>query len=386
MPDIRFGVVLALVIATGCARVHVEPPTDSALLADSSASVDSARPDSSPAGDVGAPRDAAPVDAAPDVALDSALPDSAACTGSCTFDWSRASPPRSPEGRYDHAMAYDSARGVVVLTDGVGPPPFRPDTWEYDGATWRRAATARSPSARTGHAMVYDSVRRVAVLFGGTLFGGERDDATWEYDGSDWTLAMPRLSSSPPGRTRHGMAYDAARGVVVLFGGILNFPDNKAGDTWEYDGVSWRNVSPAVSPVGRSDHTMVYDSVREVVVLFGGEDEELDEYSDTWSFDGTTWTRVSTTVDPGPMIDPAMAFDSARGLSILYTIEGLTWAFDGSDWAELVTATLVSPPRRFLPAMAFDSRRERAVLFGGNLIGAMFAADTWELGASGCCR
>ena len=42
-------------------------------------------------------------------------------------------------------------------------------------------------------------------------------------------------TAAPPERSFHAMAYDSARGRVVLFGGIVASWVN---DTWEWDGVS----------------------------------------------------------------------------------------------------------------------------------------------------
>ena len=52
------------------------------------------------------------------------------------------------------------------------------------------------------------------------LFGG--GDDTWEYDGLSWrqiTPTDPEDDGSPSARFSAGLTYDAARGVVVLFGG-----------------------------------------------------------------------------------------------------------------------------------------------------------------------
>src|SRR5262245_57827832 len=46
--------------------------------------------------------------------------------------------------RAEHALAYDSVRGVTVLfggDDGAGGKVFESDTWEWDGSTWTRRAT-----------------------------------------------------------------------------------------------------------------------------------------------------------------------------------------------------------------------------------------------------
>ena len=65
------------------------------------------------------------------------------------------------------------------------------------------------------------------------------------------------------------MAYDATRGVVVLFGG-WHHPDH-LGDTWEWDGNIWTQVA-TFGPSPRSVHARAYDAIRKRVVLFGGFD------------------------------------------------------------------------------------------------------------------
>ena len=69
------------------------------------------------------------------------------------------------------------------------------------------------PSARRGHGLAYDATRGVAVMFGG--WDGTNDPLaeTWEFDGSEWRqLTLP---GAPPARALHGMVYDQSRDVVV---------------------------------------------------------------------------------------------------------------------------------------------------------------------------
>ena len=77
---------------------------------------------------------------------------------------------------------------------------------------WVKKSPANSPSGRSGHAMAYDGARGYVVLFGGSD-GSVRND-TWVWDGTNWTRKSP--ANSPPSRLLHAMAYDAARGKVVL--------------------------------------------------------------------------------------------------------------------------------------------------------------------------
>ena len=180
-------------------------------------------------------------------------------------------PPIGPSGRYGQAMAYDSAHGQVVLFGGAvannsDVPTLLGDTWVWDGSTWTQKSPQNSPPARYQHAMAYDSAHGQVVLFGG--LNGNPENAsfadTWLWDGTNWTQGSPQ--TSPAARNEHAMAYDSSQGEVVLFGGI----GGGGNDTWLWDGSNWTEANPQTSPVGRSGGTMSYDSAHDQVVLFGG--------------------------------------------------------------------------------------------------------------------
>src|SRR5262245_25538876 len=93
--------------------------------------------------------------------------------------------------------------------------------------------TPAGPFAQAGQAMAYDSARGRIVMFGG--YEGSYLGTTWEWDGTSWLARAP--ATSPPVRANHAMAYDSARQRVVLFGGIWGTAAF-LGDTWEWDGSS----------------------------------------------------------------------------------------------------------------------------------------------------
>src|SRR5262249_41018110 len=126
--------------------------------------------------------------------------------------------------RDQHAMAYDSTRGRVVL---FGGSTGTSETWEWDGTSWTpRFIITISPSPRIGHAMAFDSVSGRVVLFGG--IGSSTFDDTWEWDGHEWSL---RATTDPAPRAFHAMAFDSARLRIVLLGG---WNGTLLPDTWEY--------------------------------------------------------------------------------------------------------------------------------------------------------
>lgn len=146
-----------------------------------------------------------------------------------------------PGPRNHHTMAYDTAREQVLLFGG-GPGPLG-DTWAWDGSEWRKV-TESGPDPRSGARMVYDAAREVIVLTGGQAPNGDSYDDTWIWDGTAWT---EHPSPGPGPRDLHDMAYDAARGRVILFGGSIwnGQAPEYFGDTWEWDGSSWREMNPA---------------------------------------------------------------------------------------------------------------------------------------------
>jgi hypothetical protein len=150
--------------------------------------------------------------------------------------------------RNAHAMAYDSDRKRIVLYGGADAAKVRSDTWEFDGKGWLLASD-EGPGPRTFPVMTYDSVRKRVVLFGGNrvLFGRTQQDNeylndTWEWDGRKWTEIKV---AGPPPRAEAVMAFDRERGRAVLFGGhcMSEKSRNRWGDTWEWDGTKWMQIT-----------------------------------------------------------------------------------------------------------------------------------------------
>ena len=102
--------------------------------------------------------------------------------------------------------------------------------------------------------MAYDSARGKVVLFGGC---DSRHGAVCRTPGSGTGRAGRgptgrRRRAKPAARCGHAMAYDSARGKVVLFGGASDAWPSQ--DTWEWDGASgtWTDrTSPAAQSAAR---------------------------------------------------------------------------------------------------------------------------------------
>lgn len=308
---------------------------------------------------------------------------SEAAAGAST--WVQLSPARHPSARSFAAMAYDPATDQLVLFGGQNTG-FRQlgDTWTWDGTSWTHQQPVTSPHARAGASMAYDAQTGQLVLFGGGFAkrGTLRNfRSTWTWDGTNWTKQQP--ISSPKARSGASMAYDAATGQLVLFGGLLG-NTVVLGDTWTWDGLTWIRQHPVTSPRNREYASMAYDTASSQLVLFGGDFLSSRGFGDdTWTWDGASWTQQQPTSSPTARRAAAMADDPAIGKIVLFGGEDVTatllddtWSWNGTTWRQRHPVT--SPPARSGAAMAYDAASGQLVLFGG-LLNTDGSADngTW---------
>jgi len=230
-------------------------------------------------------------------------------------DWTeRRISGQRPTG-YDMARTYDSANGNVVVFDDQQ----RTWIWDGDGKRWTEIGTAHAPSQRAFAAMAYDPALGTIVLFGGRAYGSGDDLAdTWTWDGTDWTQVSTAHSPSP--RELTSMVYDATMGQIVLFGG-QSYPGcvgdtgvyGFCNDTWTWNGSDWTRLAPTHSPPPRTAAGMAYDAPRGRLVLFGGEFNGP-SLGDTWVWDGHDWSLPAESVALSPSQGPPETIVQVTGL------------------------------------------------------------------------
>lgn len=310
-----------------------------------------------------------------------ALLGAAAATAQCPVDW-ELSATTGPAVRSYHGMAFDSLRGTSVLYGGANNSTLRQDLWEWNGAAWSQIAATNAPGPRRGMGMTFDDGRDRIVVFGGVTSGGMNAE-TWEWDSSAWTQ-MAIGGTSPSARGFMPLVFDTTNQACVLFGGWgsgLTYFD----ETWTWDGVAWTQQFPElISPSARAFHAAAYDAARGRIVLFGGlfnTSSSSTYYGDTWEWDGTNWHEVTPTTSPPARAYHAMAYDADRQRVVLFggfefNHGGFddTWEWDGAAW--VLRAPTSAPTLRWNHAMAYDPQRGETLLFGGQLNNTT-RNDTW---------
>ena len=298
-----------------------------------------------------------------------------------TASWTQLSPTTSPPAAGLSSMVYHPGVGLVLFGgenstgNGVG------DTWVYDGTTWtdQIPTSASTPAPRINTTMAYDAARGETVLFGGYDGSGVRAD-TWTFDGTAWTQEAP--ANSPPARDSAMMAYDASTQQVVLYGGWSS--PNHLSDTWTWNGSTWTEVT-GTAPPARYNGSMAYHPASGDVVLFGGSGQTT-YLADTWTFDGSAWTEETPANSPTARAYAAMAYYPAATSLVLTggisesgdTVFADTWTYDGTNWAQQA----VTAPARTYAVAALHEASGNVVLFGGSDELLQRSNDTWSYGAS----
>jgi hypothetical protein len=174
------------------------------------------------------------------------------------------------------------------------------------------------------------------------------------------------------------ITYDTVRHVIVLFGGGTSQGD--LNNTWEWDGQRWNEVATE-GPSPRGSNVLVYDEARSDVLLFGGVDSYGDVYDETWVWDGSAWSQKQVS-GPSARYNSACAYDDQRQRVVLFggtgassNVNNETWEWDGTQWSLRSTT---GPCPRFGAAMAYEGFG-KCVLFGGwsAWYGGSPLYDTW---------
>ncbi len=247
-------------------------------------------------------------------------------------------------GRYYHAQAFDSVLHQVVIAGGQSTLKGRlSDAWARDANNqWTRLSDL--PDSRVGAAMVYDENHQQLIVYG----EGAGDEVWVRASEPDAQWKILQTIDAPPVPFWHAMAYDAARGKVVVFGGTdISYEPNQRTSILDPSTLTWQKLEFSDGPRARWGAAMAYDPRRQRMVLFGGRAGvglTSDATNDTWLWDGEAWSKL----------------DRIQGDSAL-------------------------PRESFLAAFDYDPEGRQMIMLLGGLGGfnALDPAETWTLAVLG---
>src|SRR2546425_473890 len=314
--------------------------------------------------------------------------------------WTSISTSTDPGRRVLGSMSYDATIGddylvlfgganVTSITSSQGYSDLRRDTWKFSAGSWTNITTATGPVSQFGSPIVFDAGQGAGyVLFFST------DGLSWKFSAGVWTSI---ITPSPSLRASPSMVYDAADGYVILFGGTSQSYPNPTfiffHDTWKFQAGVWTNITVSGGPTPRAAVSMAYDAADGYVVLFGGfapistsgAGQAFGLLHDTWKFSAGSWTNITVTPSPPARDSGAATYDAADNYLLLFggvggATGGLkdTWKFSSGVWTNITSSS--GPSARSAPSVAYDTADGYVVLFGGANPVLGYSGDTWTWG------
>ncbi len=229
-----------------------------------------------------------------------------------------------------------------------GPAPAALDP----PSSWTNLTNLSSPTPamRQSPAMVFSPADHGDVLFGGYQPLASAPywvfyQDTWLMSGKTWSELVANSSCTPstcPAGRAGAMLAPLGTSGVLLFGGYNYTPNlggpviHAFGDTWLFSGGKWTNLTASVgtAPAARFFGTLAYDSLDNLVVLFGGEAASGITFGDTWEFAGGAWTNVTATVGS---VSLGTAPEARAGAAVAASPDGHVMMFGGEDQGTIIS-------------------------------------------------
>jgi hypothetical protein len=231
--------------------------------------------------------------------------------------WQLICDPCAPGGRLGAGFAYDPNSGNVVLYGGG--PAFGMalgETWLWDGSTWTQDLTAGStPGLRERVHLIYDPMAGHLRLLGGGD-GATPYTTSYLYTASGWvadTITFPQLESAGM-----SVAWDGTR-FLLLEDDAYTLRDT----LFQLAGGTISQVCSACSGMPRNNASIVHDTAFGKTLLINGYNNSA-EIAGTWVLEGNAWQQLST--DPPQRDSSAVVYDPVRQVVVLYGGNGLSCA------------------------------------------------------------
>ncbi len=195
----------------------------------------------------------------------------------------------APGPRVAASLAWNPGTGTTTLYSGNGeddPGLIREDGWTWDGEAWARVSETGPTPSRWPAAMVAGDDGQTLVYGGHQVADETLPPAlgdTWVLADGVWTLDD---DAGGPGDLVNARAL-AHPTLGVLLAGGSDF-DRENGDVWHWADGRWELFARDVLPP-RQAFGMAYDEARGVVVLTGGVVQPGDtaRHQDVWEWSGS---------------------------------------------------------------------------------------------------
>jgi hypothetical protein len=260
-------------------------------------------------------------------------------------DWNQLNTANSPGARTAMGYSIDIARQQTVIFggfDGSNTLSANNETWVFDGTDWTQKFPAHSPSARWFSSMGYDFGNSTVVLWSGRNNASLDLHDTWKWNGTDWTQVFPASSPTVGEYWPRNMVFDNIQNSVLFFGGAQPSSVLLPGKTWKWSGSgnTWTQLSPSHPSTSRQLASLAHLplSINSGTLMFGGANtfQLLDE---TWLFSSIApfsatmdWTQQSPAHHPSARENTVMMYSSLFDYVLLFGGETTGTIANSETW------------------------------------------------------
>ncbi len=307
-----------------------------------------------------------------------------------TFVWYNITGQNGPPPLAGQQMVYDPANNYVYMFGGQSVYSTLGYMWVFNPSTmvWQKIDTkGNQPGSRADESLVcvcyQNNSKSFILMFGGwynsSLGVVGRYSDTWLFYTNNDTWVELNESVHPQARSDSAAAFDPKDGIVLLYGGYNGTYFN---DTWEFNtsALTWKrlNLSGTFNPPPLADSRMTYDTVANLFLLFGGNnnlnsDEPYNHYNDLLAFfpSNNTWRNMNPMDPPSKRDYSAFVYDSNDNIFIMQggygdgIALGDTWLYslNTNSWVLLDGAVIL--PARFASSFAYDNKDRAIIIYGG---------------------
>lgn len=218
-----------------------------------------------------------------------------------------------------------------------------------------------------------------ACLLGFLLWSSSVYPAQWEF-------VNPPLKPAP--RVAASLVYDSARDRLIMFGGeviVSPSPTTLAflNDLWEFDGTVWERIETNLPPPRSSvlSEFGIYIPVKTTTFYIGGWNPgDIRGPAGTWEYDPSLAGSDKFILLERELNRGAGFFDSVRNLLLSMRSRGRLEAFSNGSWNALKSTAPWGFPRIDID-LSYDTARSELVVFGGwdfDLPNRPAQSDTWR--------
>ncbi len=212
---------------------------------------------------------------------------------------------KQPGNRFGQSGVYNASNGrFVTFGGGTGfPGPCINELWlitHLNGVggspLWaKQAPTGTLPAVREGHTAVFDTVNNKMIVYGGSDCNGNFYNDLWILSNADGSTGTPSWSqvtpigTGPSARTQAVAIYDSVNNVMTVFGGG-NTGVTVYNDVWTLTNANgltgtptWTQLSPkGTAPAARVGMGALYDATNNRMTIFGGSNNKGSVLNDGW--------------------------------------------------------------------------------------------------------